>query len=551
MPSPVSRRRFVAGAVAGATPAGAALGAAVAAGMSQAAAAGAAPAAAPSLAEQDASVLAADLAAGRTTSVAVTRACLQRIAALDVRGPALRSVIELNPEALAQAMAADAQRKADPGRQRSPLHGLPVLLKDNIATADKMATTAGSLALAGLHARRDAHIVQRLRAAGAVILGKTNLSEWANIRSSRSTSGWSSRGGQTRNPHVLNRNTSGSSSGSGAAIAAGLAPLAVGTETDGSITSPATSCGIVGFKPTVGLVSRDGVIPIAASQDTAGPMTRTVRDAALLLQVLAGADARDGATAALPPTLLATDFAAALRSDALRGARIGVIRASVPPQPGIAKLFDAALAVLRAQGAVLVDPVVIPNQDKYADTELTALLCELKDGLPAYLRDFQPDAPFKDLAGLVAWNRQHAARVMPLFDQDLFEQAEATLGTAGQPFKDAMATNRRFARIEGLDALFAEHQLVAVVAPTGNLAWPIDPLLGDHFTAGGFTSPFAVAGYPHLSVPMGFVRGLPVGLSMGGLAWQDARVLALGHAFEQASRARRAPRFLRDIPALA
>ena len=537
MPSLVNRRAFVAGAV----PLYAALGSSVSAAAAPAAAAAA------TLPEQDASALAAALAAGRTTSVAITQACLQCFAALDRRGPALRSVIELNPDALAQAKAADAQRKAVPTRSFSPLHGLPVLLKDNIATADKMATTAGSLALAGLHAQRDAHIVQRLRAAGAVILGKTNLSEWANMRSARSTSGWSSRGGQTRNPHVLNRSTSGSSSGSGAAIAAGLAPLAVGTETDGSITSPATCCGIVGFKPTVGLVSRDGIIPIAASQDTAGPMTRTVSDAALLLQVLAGSDPRDSATAALPAEMLKTDFAAALKSDALKGARIGVVRASVPPQPGITKLFEAALAVLRAQGAVLIDPVVITNQDKYGDTELTALLCELKDGLPAYLRDFQPDAPVKDLASLIAWNRQHAAKVMPFFDQDLFEQAEATLGTAGQPFKDALATNRRYARTEGLDALFAEHKLDAVVAPTSNLAWPIDPLLGDHFTAGGFTSPFAVAGYPHLSVPMGLVHGLPVGLSIGGLAWQDARVLALGHAYEQASRARRAPRFLPDL----
>jgi amidase len=550
MPSSVDRRRFVAGAM----PAGAALGALLGSAVNPAAAAAAATAAAaPGLLEQDVTTLQAQMLAGRLTSQALTRACLQRIAALNLRGPMLRAVIELNPDAIAQAKALDAERRGGRTLQagvRGPLHGIPVLLKDNIATADKMATTAGSLALAGLHARRDAHIVQRLRDAGAVILGKTNLSEWANIRSTRSTSGWSSRGGQTRNPHVLNRNTSGSSSGSGAAIAAGLAPLAVGTETDGSITSPATTCGIVGFKPTLGLVSRDGIIPIAASQDTAGPMTRSVRDAALLLQVLAGSDARDSATATLPPELLKTDFAASLRPDALRGARIGVIRASVPPQPGIAKLFEQALAVLAAQGALLVDPLQIANQDKYSDTELAALLCELKDGLPAYLRDFQPDAPVRDLASLMAWNRQNAARVMPFFDQELLEQAEATQGTAGQPFKDALATNRRYARTEGIDALFTEHRLDAVVAPTGNLAWPIDPLLGDHFTAGGFTSPFAVAGYPHLSVPMGLVHDLPVGLSFGGLAWQDARVLALGHAYEQASQARRAPRFLRDIAPL-
>jgi len=538
MPSTVNRRGFVVGAL----PIGVAVGAALSS-AAQPAAAGTRR----SLHDLDVTALQAEMTAGRLTAQMLTRACLQRIAVLDRRGPMLRAVIELNPDAMAQAKALDAERKARSGQTRGPLHGIPVLLKDNIASGDKMATTAGSLALAGLHARRDAHIVERLRAAGAVILGKTNLSEWANIRSTRSTSGWSSRGGQTRNPHVLNRNTSGSSSGSGAAIAAGLAPLAVGTETDGSITSPANCCGIVGFKPTVGLVSRDGIIPIAASQDTAGPMTRSVRDAALLLQVLAGADARDAATAAVPAELAKSDFTAALRSDALQGARIGVIRAAIPRQPGIAALFDQALVVLRAQGAVLVDKLEIANQDKYADSELTALLCELKDGLPRYLREFQPDAPVQDLASLIAWNRRNAARVMPFFDQELLEQAQATAGTEGQAFKDALATNRRYARSEGMDALFAEHKLDAVVAPTGNLAWPIDPLLGDHFTAGGISSPFAVAGYPHLSVPMGLVADLPVGISFGGLAWQDTRVLALGYAYEQASQRLRAPRFLREI----
>jgi amidase len=492
----------------------------------------------------------AALTAGRFTSQALVRECLARIAALDQAGPRLKAVIELNPEALAQAKALDAERRGPNGRVRGPLHGLPVLLKDNIATGDAMATTAGSLALAGLRAQRDAFIAQRLREAGAVILGKTNLSEWANIRSSRSTSGWSSRGGQTRNPHVLDRNTSGSSSGSGAAVAAGLCPLAVGTETDGSIISPSNVCGIVGLKPTLGLVSRDGIIPIAASQDTAGPMVRQVRDAALLLQALAGADARDAATAGIPAALarqLALDATATLRADALKGARIGVVRASVPAQPGVAALFDAALALLKAQGAVLVDPVAIPNQDKYGETEFTALLCELKDLLPKYLREFQPDAPVRDLAGLIAWNRQQAARVMPHFGQELFEQAEATAGMAGQAYRDALATNQRFSRAEGLDALFAEHRLDAVVAPSGNLGWPIDRLLGDHYTPGGFTSPFAVAGYPHLTVPMGQVGGLPVGLSFGGLAWQDLRLLGLGYAYEQASRLRPVPRYLPTV----
>ncbi len=539
MPSPLSRRRFVQAALPMA-----AAGGAVAAPRPSRSAAGRA------LDTQDAAGLQAALTAGRFTSQALVRECLARIAAIDQAGPRLQSVIELNPDALARAKALDAERRGPNARVRGPLHGLPVLLKDNIATGDAMATTAGSLALAGLRAQRGAFISQRLREAGAVILGKTNLSEWANIRSSRSTSGWSSRGGQTRNPHVLDRNTSGSSSGSGAAVAAGLCPLAVGTETDGSITSPANACGIVGFKPTVGLVSRDGIIPIAASQDTAGPMVRHVRDAALLLQALAGADARDPATAAIPAALarqLALDATATLRTDALKGARIGVVRASMPAQPGVAALFDAALAVLRAQGAVLVDPVAIPNQDKYGATEFTALLCELKDLLPKYLREFQPDAPVQDLASLIAWNRQHAARVMPHFGQELFEQAQATAGMAGQPYRNALATNQRFSRVEGLDALFAEHRLDAVVAPTGNLAWPIDQLPGDHYTPGGFTSPFAVAGYPHLTVPMGQVGGLPVGLSFGGLVWQDLRLLGLGYAFEQASRLRPLPRYLPTV----
>ena len=505
--------------------------------------------AARALDELDAVGLQAALAAGRVSSQALVRICSQRIASLDQAGPTLRAVIEPNPEAAAQARALDAERKA--GHLRGPLHGLPVLLKDNIATGDAMATCAGSLALAGLRARRDAFITQRLRGAGVVILGKTNLSEWANFRSTRSTSGWSSRGGQTRNPHALGRNPSGSSSGSAVAVAAGLCPLAVGTETDGSIISPASACGVVGFKPTLGLVSRDGVIPIAASQDTAGPMTRSVRDAAVLLQALAGADGRDAATQALPAALardLARLDAGALPADALRGARLGVIRAAVPAQPGVAALFEQALALLRGQGAVLVDDLVIPNQDKYQDSELFALLAEFKDGLPRYLREFQPDAPVQDLAQLIAWNQRHAARVMPDFGQELFEQAQATTGTASADYAGALANNRRFARDEGLDALFARHRLDAVVGPSGSLAWPTDPLLGEHYQRGGFTSPFAVAGYPHLTVPMGAVAGLPAGLSIGGLAWQDLRVLALGHAYEQASRAtalaRRLPKLL-------
>ncbi|MDT9001437.1 amidase [Paucibacter sp. APW11] len=489
------------------------------------------------LAGLDAAGLQAELQAGRLSAEALTRHYLKRIEQIDAHGPQLRSVIELNPEALAQARVLDAERRA--GKLRGPLHGLPVLVKDNIASADRMATTAGSLGLAGLHARHDAHLIARLRDAGAVLLGKTNLSEWANIRSTRSVSGWSSRGGLTRNPHQLNRNCSGSSSGSGAAAAAGLCALAVGTETDGSIVSPASICGVVGLKPTVGQLSRHGVIPIAAAQDTAGPMTRHVRDAALLMQALAGADPNDAATLAAPRQI---DWLAGLKPDALRGARLGIVRASQPPQPQVNALFERALAVLKAQGAELIDGLEIPSQAKYAETELTVLLHELRAGLADYLREFQPDAPFKTLDELVAWNRAHAAEVMPWFDQELFEQALA-LPQDGAAYREALANNQRYSREEGLDALFAQHRLDAVVAPTGNLAWLTDKLLGDHFTAGGFTTPFAVAGYPHLTVPMGAVAGLPAGLSFGGLAWQDAKLLGFGYAYEQASRARVEPKF--------
>jgi amidase len=526
MGATVNRRGFVMGA-------GAALSAApaVAAGV-----------ASTPLDDMDVAALQAAMTGGKLTSLALVRHCLKRINATDRRGPTLRAVLELNPDALAQARTLDAERKA--GRMRGPLHGVPVLLKDNIATADKMSTTAGSLALAGLHAKADAHIVTRLREAGAVILGKTNLSEWANIRSSRSSSGWSSRGGQTRNPHVLNRSPSGSSSGSGAAAAAGLAPLTVGTETDGSICSPANANGVVGFKPTVGLLSRSGIVPISASQDTAGPMVRHVRDAAILLQALAGADPRDAATTAAPATPV--DYAAALRPDALQGARIGILRHAVPTQPGVAALFEEALTVLRAQGAVLVDKLELPNRDKLRVPEFTVLLHELKDGLARYLREYQPDAPVQSLADVIAWNKAHDKAAMPIFAQELFDAAEATTGLDAPAYTEALAACRRYARAEGIDALFKEQQLDAVVGPTGSLAWPIDHLLGDRSGGGGFGSVFAVAGYPHLTVPMGAVAGLPTGLSFGGLAWQDARVLALGHAYEQASRRRVSPRYLRE-----
>ncbi|MDI4632927.1 amidase [Pelomonas sp. V22] len=491
----------------------------------------------------DVAALQAAMAAGRLSAVELTRHCLKRIEALNLRGPKLRAVIELNPDALAQARALDAERRHKKSPQlRGPLHGIPVLLKDNIATADKMSTTAGSLALAGLRAQRDAHIVERLRAAGAVILGKTNLSEWANIRSNRSSSGWSSRGGQTRNPHVLNRSPSGSSSGSASAAAASLAPLTVGTETDGSICSPAQACGVVGFKPTVGLVSRAGIIPISASQDTAGPIVRRVADAAVLAQVLAGADPLDAITQTQPAT--APDFLSGLKRDALQGKRIGVVRAAIPNQPGVAALFDQALATLREQGAILVDPVVIPNYAEARRGEFAVLLHELKDGLAKYLAAYQSDAPVKSLADVIAWNKAHADKTMPFFAQETLEAAEATAGIEAPAYLEALASCRRLSRAEGIDALFGQHQLDAVVGPTSNIAASIDHLLGDRPGGGGFGSIFAVAGYPHITVPMGQVGGLPVGLSIASQAWQDARVLAFAYAYEQASQQLRAPKFL-------
>ncbi len=533
MRTPVSRRGFIAAATAAT--------ATVTSVMSDSVqAAGAAIA--PSVFEGvDAAALQTRMTAGRLSALGLTRTCLRRIAAIDHAGPQLRSVIEINPDALRQARALDAERKA--GRVRGPLHGLPVLIKDNIATADRMATTAGSLALAGLHAQRDAHIVTRLREAGAVILGKTNLSEWANFRSTRSSSGWSSRGGQTKNAHALTRTPSGSSSGSGVAVAAGLCVFAVGTETDGSIVSPASRSGIVGFKPTLGRVSRDGIIPIAASQDTAGPMARSVADAALLMAVLAGPDARDAATAAAP---LQPDYLGALKPDALQGARIGVVRSPLPNQPQALALFEAAILVLKAQGAVLVENLNIPNRDKYANTESTVLLHEFKDGVAKYLAAFQPDAAVKNLQDLIVWNNAHAAQTMPYFDQELFLSAQATTGLDSKDYTEALAINHRYSRTEGLDALFAEHKLDAVVTATGNPAWRIDHILGDFSTRAGFTAPFAVSGYPHITVPMGLVAELPVGLSFGALAWQDAKLLGIAHAYEQASRMRRAPRFLAD-----
>ena len=475
------------------------------------------------------------MAMGELDSRQLTQAYLDRIAAIDDGGPMLNAVIELAPDALAQADVLDAERAA--GEERGPLHGIPVLLKDNIDVAG-LVNSAGSLALAEHRPADDAFLVARLRDAGAVILGKTNLSEWANFRSSRSTSGWSSRGGQTRNPYVLDRNPCGSSAGTGAAIAASLATVGVGTETDGSILCPSAVNGLVGLKPTVGLVSRDGIIPISISQDTAGPMARTVADAAALLTVLAAADPADPAGAGAEGKT--ADYLAGLDPQALAGKRIGVLRQAMGYHPAVDAATERAIEALRAAGAEGVDPVEIATWRQWGGAEFEVLLYEFKDGLDSYLAD--SGAPVPSLEALVAWNRDNADRAMPFFDQELFEQALAKGPLTEPAYLEARAKARRLAGEEGLLALLREKQLDAVVAPTTGPAWPTDPVLGDHFTGAGY-GVAAVAGTPSVTVPMGEVQGLPLGLSFMGPAWSEADLLAMAYAFEQATLARQPPAF--------
>ncbi len=476
------------------------------------------------------------MASGELSARAIAQQYLDRIAAIDKAGPQLSAIIELNPDALTIADAMDAERKA--GKVRGPLHGIPVLLKDNIDTADAMQTSAGSLALVGAPALQDSTVAAKLRDAGAVILGKTNLSEWANIRSSRSSSGWSARGGQTKNPYVLDRNPCGSSSGSGAAVSANLAAIAVGTETDGSIICPSSVNGVVGIKPTVGLVSRAGIVPISHSQDTAGPMARSVADAAALLGVLAGSDARDKAS--WDADKHKGDYARALDANGLKGARIGVVRKFAGFNPDVDAALDRALMSLRAAGAIVVDNVDVPNWDKFGDAELTVLLYELKADLNAYLAT-RRGLPVTSLAEAIAFNKQHAAEEMAWFGQELFEQAQAKGSLSDKAYKDAAAKARKMAR-EGIDAALKKDRLDVLVAPSNAPAWPTDWVNGDHVT-GGNTSPAAVAGYPSITVPMGLVHGLPVGLSFVGTAWAEEKLIRLGYAFEQATKARAVPTF--------
>ncbi|NOK08006.1 amidase [Corallococcus exercitus] len=489
--------------------------------------------------------LRAGLESGRYTARGLTEAYLGRIRALDRTGDLpLCSVIELNPDALTLADALDAERKAKGAR--GPLHGIPVLIKDNIATADRMQTTAGSLALMGAVPPRDAFIVERLRAAGAVLLGKTNLSEWANFRSTHSMSGWSGRGGLCRNPYALDRTPSGSSSGSGAATAASFCAVSVGTETDGSIVSPASACSLVGLKPTVGLVSRAGIIPISSTQDTAGPMTRTVADAAALLSVLAGEDPRDAATAASKGRAH-PDYTKFLDPQGLKGARIGVPRERLfGYHPATDAIVERALEVMKAQGAVLVDPVTLPNMAKLDEAELEVMLYEFKAGLEAWLAQLGEGAPVRTLADLIAFNEKHREREMPYFGQELLLQAQKKGPLTDAAYKKALATCRRYSRAEGLDAVMNQHKLDALVAPTQAPAGPIDLVLGDHWL-GSSSTPAAVSGYPSITVPAGDVHGLPVGVSFIGRAWSEPVLLKLAYAYEQASHARRKPTFVRSV----
>ncbi|MBW6526964.1 amidase [Sphingomonas sp. RHCKR7] len=481
--------------------------------------------AAPKVEEVSLEQLGAQLAAGRTSSVALTRAYLARIAEIDRTGPTLRSVIALNPDALAQARALDAERAA--GRVRGPLHGVPILIKDNIETADPIATTAGSLALARNVTRRDAPMVARLRAAGAVILGKTNLSEWANIRSTRSMSGWSAAGGLVRNPYALDRTACGSSSGSGAAVAASLAAAAVGTETDGSVTCPSSANGVVGLKPTLGLVSAERVVPISHSQDTPGPMARSVRDAALLLGAMTGG---------------ATDYAAALSTSALSGARVAVIR-SPELRPALAARYDAALAVLRAAGAELVE-VTPPKLDGLGEAELLVLKTELKADLNAYLATTPAGVTTRTLADVIAFDRAHADAEMPYFGQELFEAAEQTKGLDDPAYRAARATSLRLAGAQGIDAMLRQARATLLVEPSYDAAWPSDRVYGDQYGGPSASQLPAIAGYPHLTVPMGLADGLPVGLSFIATRGGDQAVLGAGYAYEQRANARVAPRYL-------
>jgi amidase len=480
------------------------------------------------------------MTSGKYTAQSLTQKYLNRIDEIDKRGPATNSVIELNPDALSIASDLDKERGAKGAR--GPLHGIPVLIKDNIGTQDRMTTTAGSLALGGSIPLQDSFVARKLREAGAVILGKTNLSEWANFRSSHSSSGWSGRGGQTKNPYVLDRNPCGSSSGTGAAVAANLSAIGIGTETDGSVVCPSNANSLAGIKPTVGLISRAGIIPISHSQDTAGPMCRTVTDAAILLGALAGIDARDDATKASAGKSFA-DYTKFLDANGLKGARIGVHRKGFGFNDGVDKLIGDCIDIMKKRGATIVDPADIPTQGKFDDSEMEVLLYEFKADLNSYLASLGPRAPVKSLKEIIDFNEQYRDREMPYFGQDLFIKAQAKGPLTDKAYRDALAKDQRMSRKEGIDFVMDKNKLDALIAPTGGPAWTTDWVNGDHFT-GGYSTASAVAGYPHITVPAGYVFGLPVGISFFGRAWSEPTLIKFAYAFEEATKARRPPQFL-------
>jgi amidase len=484
------------------------------------------------------------MASGELSARRLVEVYLERIEQVDRQGPALNSIIGVNPDAIANAEALDVERAAN--KTRGPLHGIPIVLKDNIDTADQMTTTAGSLALEGSIAAQDAYLVEKLRQAGAILLAKANLSEWANFRSTHSISGWSSRGGLTRNPYALDRNPCGSSSGSAVAVAANLCAAAIGTETDGSIVCPSQTSGIVGLKPTLGLISRSGVIPIAHSQDTAGPMGRTVSDVAALLGAMTGIDPRDAATEQSRLRSLA-NYTQFLDPGGLKGARIGVARKFTGSDPRLDTIFETCLDVMSSQGAELIDPAEIETAGKFEKSEIEVLLYEFKANLNAYLSALGPQARVHSMQDIIDFNTQNKEHTMPFFGQERMLLAQAKGPLTQKRYLNALERNRRLARAEGIDATLHKHNLDAIVAPTGGPAWLTDLVNGDLYTGPDTSSPPAVAGYPHITVPAGYIFGLPVGLSFIGGAWQEPRLIRLAYAFEQASQVRHPPQFLPTV----
>jgi amidase len=479
---------------------------------------------------------------GELTARRLAELYLERIEAVDKNGPYLNSVIEVNPDALDIADMLDVERKA--GKVRGALHGIPILIKDNIDTHDRMQTTAGSLALEGNISVKDAFIVKQLRKAGALILGKTNLSEWANFRGKRSVSGWSSRGGLTRNPHALDRSASGSSSGSGAAAAANLCVAAIGTETDGSIISPSHANGIVGIKPTLGLLSRSGIIPIAHSQDTPGPMARTVEDAVMVLGALVGVDARDPATR-LSRRRGLSNYAKYLDRDGFKGARIGVARNMAGTNARILKIFEHCIEVIKHLGAVIIDPADVPNFDKFDKTELEVLLFEFKADLNKYLKTLNGNARVHSMEEVIEFNEENQDSVMPFFGQEYMIAAQEKASLRDKKYRDALEKNHRYSRKNGIDSVMRKYKLDALIVPSGRPAGMIDLINGDSSDSDiESTSPAAVAGYPHITVPAGYLFGLPVGLSFFAKAWQEPALIKFAYAFEQATQFRRQPRYL-------